>query len=79
MSLLGRSVGGLTDGWSAVWDDAVVMKPEDMQPEEHRKAAEEARKYAFEASKLDWEEENAEKTRKRLGIEVGSDCPVLPP
>jgi DNA-directed RNA polymerase subunit M/transcription elongation factor TFIIS len=45
------------------------MKPEDMQPEEHRMAAEAAAKLAYEASQLDWHDQNADKIRKKLGIE----------
>lgn len=47
----------------------VGMKPEDMQPEEHRQAAEAAAKLAYEASQLDWHDQNADKIRKKLGIE----------
>lgn len=45
------------------------MKPEDMQPEEHRLAAEAAAKHAYEASQLDWHDKNFDKIRKQLGIE----------
>lgn len=47
----------------------VAMKPEDMQPEEHRVAAEAAAKLAYEATLLDWHDQNADKIRKQLGIE----------
>lgn len=47
----------------------VGMKPEDMQPEEHRQAAEAAAALAYEANLLDWQDKNAEKIRQKLGIE----------
>ena len=47
----------------------VGMKPEDMQPEEHRQAAEAAAAFAYEANLLDWQDKNAEKIRAKLGIE----------
>jgi len=47
----------------------VGMKPEDMQPEEHRQAAEAAAALAYEANLLDWQDKNADKIRAKLGIE----------
>jgi transcription elongation factor S-II len=47
----------------------IGMKPEDMQPEEHRQAAEAAAALAYEANLLDWQDKNAEKIRAKLGIE----------
>jgi len=47
----------------------VAMKADEMQPEEHRQAAEAAAALAYEANLLDWHDKNADKIRKQLGIE----------
>jgi len=59
---------GRPDGAAAA-AAAVGMKPEEMQPEEHRVAAETAAKLAYEASQLDWHDQHADEIRKKLGIE----------